>query len=85
MARTLAASIALESEEPVTCVWDGRDDEGDKVEPGRYRLRVTIPEEDRVMVFPERLDVSLGDRIGEETRGRRARSSAIPARRRASG
>ena len=69
LARTLAAGVALESEEPVTCVWDGLDDEGDPAEPGRYRLRVTIPEEDRVMVFPERLDVNQSDRIGGETGG----------------
>ena len=39
-------------DESVTCAWDGLDDAGDKVEPGRYRLRVTLPGQDRVMVFP---------------------------------
>jgi len=68
VARTLAASIALEDEVPVTCLWDGRNDAGDKVEPGRYRLRVTIPEEDRVMVYPKRLDVRVGN-VGEEVEG----------------
>lgn len=61
VARTLATVIALEAEEPVTCMWDGRDDSGERVEQGRYRLRVTLPEEDRVMVFPKRLDVRVGD------------------------
>ena len=61
VARTLATAIALESEEVVTCMWDGRDDSGERVEPGRYRLRVTLPEEDREMVFPKRLDVRVGD------------------------
>jgi hypothetical protein len=65
VAKTLAASIALEADEPVNCLWDGRDDEGEKVEPGRYRLRVTLPEEDRVMVFPKRLDVRVGDVTGD--------------------
>ena len=65
VARTLAASIALEDEVTVTCLWDGRDDAGDKVDPGRYRLRVTIPEEDRVMVYPKRLDVRVGN-VGED-------------------
>jgi hypothetical protein len=60
VARTLAPSIALSEDESVTCAWDGFDDEGDKVEPGRYRLRVTLPEQDRVMVFPRRLDVQPG-------------------------
>ena len=45
----------------MSCLWDGLDDDGDPVEPGRYRLRVTLPEEDREMVFPRRLDVRVGD------------------------
>ena len=65
VARTLAPAIALEDEVPVTCVWDGLDDEGDRVETGRYRLRVTLPEEDRVMVFPKRLDVRVGNLEGD--------------------
>jgi flagellar hook assembly protein FlgD len=68
VARTLAASIVLEKEEPVTCVWDGRDDAGDKVDQGRYRLRVTLPEEDREMVFPKRLDIRVGD-LNEDAEG----------------
>ncbi len=58
--RTLAPSIALSSEEPITCRWDGIDDDGEKAGPGRYRLRVTLPGQDRVMVFPKRLDVQPG-------------------------
>jgi hypothetical protein len=61
LARTLAPAIALESEQPVRCFWDGLDDEGEPAEVGRYRLRVTLPEEDRVMVFPSRLDVTPDD------------------------
>ena len=61
LARTLEPAIALESEQPVECVWDGLDDEGNRVDPGRYRLRVSLPEEDRVMVSPARLDVDPGD------------------------
>lgn len=57
VARTLAESIPLEAEERIRCVWDGLDDEGEKVEAGRYRLRVTLPGEGRQMVFPKRLDV----------------------------
>ena len=65
VARTLAADLALEAEQGVTCAWDGLDDGGDPVEPGRYRLRVAIPEEDREMVFPTRLSVRVGDLTGE--------------------
>ena len=65
VARTLAPSIELSSEEPVRCVWDGRDDEGELAEPGRYRLRVTLPDNGREMVFPKRLDVQPGERGGE--------------------
>jgi len=66
VARTLAPSIALNEDEALTCAWDGLDDDGDKVEPGRYRLRVTLPGEDRVMVFPRRLDVQPGAKEGYE-------------------
>ena len=65
VARTLAAGLALEAEQPVSCAWDGLDDSGDPAEPGRYRLRVVIPEEDREMVFPRRLDVRIGDLGGD--------------------
>jgi hypothetical protein len=62
LARTLEESIALHKDQRITCVWDATDDEGEKVEPGRYRLRVTLPEQDRVMVFPRRIDVQPGAR-----------------------
>lgn len=63
VAKTLAAPIALEADTPVTCTWDAMGDDGKRVEPGRYRLRVSLPGEDREMVFPRRLDVraDLGD------------------------
>ena len=50
--RTFAADAALTADERVRCIWDGVDDEGDRVEPGNYRLRVLLPEQDRDMVFP---------------------------------
>lgn len=59
--RTLDPELSLAEDEPAVCVWDGASDEGDPVEPGRYRLRVTLPEQDRVMVFPRRIDVEPGD------------------------
>ena len=56
-ARTLASGMELRAEELVECVWDGRDDEGEPVEPGRYRLRVLLPSRGRDMVFPRRMRV----------------------------
>ena len=53
--RTFAEDVSLVSEERITCVWDGRDDEGDPVPPGNYRLHVVLPGQDRDMVFPQRI------------------------------
>ena len=55
--RTFAADAALAADERVRCIWDGVDDEGDRVGPGNYRLRVVLPEQDRDMVFPQRIAV----------------------------
>jgi hypothetical protein len=55
--RTLASDVPLEAEERIACSWDGTDDEGDPVPPGNYRLRVVLPEQDRDMVFPQRIKV----------------------------
>lgn len=55
--RTLDASVALEERERVTYVWDGRNDDGDFVVPGRYRLRVDLPDGDREMIWPRRFTV----------------------------
>ena len=35
-----------------TYYWDGRDQKGETVPPGRYKLRVTLLGEDRVLVTP---------------------------------
>jgi hypothetical protein len=53
--RTFAEDVPLVSEERITCTWDGRDDDGDPVPPGNYRLHVVLPSEDRDMVFPQRI------------------------------
>lgn len=57
VAKTLDESRVLSDSERVRCTWDGTSDSGNRVEPGRYRLRVTLPSKDRVMVFPRRVDV----------------------------
>ena len=59
--RTLAAAVPLEAERPVTYRWDGRSDGGALVRPGRYRLRVTLPERGREMAWPRRIVVSRTD------------------------
>ena len=53
--RTFAEGASVVSEERITCVWDGRDDEGAPAPPGNYRLRVVLPGQDRDMVFPQRI------------------------------
>jgi hypothetical protein len=62
--RTLAPAIALRSEDLIRCRWDGIDDDGEKAAPGRYRLRVTLPGQDRAMGFPKRLDIQPGTNSG---------------------
>ena len=53
--RTLDDSVALADGERVTYEWDGRDDDGEFVADGRYRLRVDLPDSDREMIWPRRL------------------------------
>ena len=55
--RTLDGDVALAKHDPVTYVWDGRTDAGGDVVPGRYRLRVDLPGEDREMIWPRRITV----------------------------
>ena len=55
--RTFAQSVRLNAGERITCAWDGRDDHGDSVDAGNYRLRVVLPDQDRDMVFPLRIAV----------------------------
>lgn len=60
--RTLDASVPLAADRAVSYVWDGRADDGELAPPGRYRLRVDLPGEDREMVWPRR--IFLTDRTG---------------------
>ena len=53
--RTFATDVPLAEDERIQCLWDGRDDDGDPVPPGNYRLRVVLPGQDRDMVFPLRI------------------------------
>jgi hypothetical protein len=58
--RTLDSQVALTEGEPVTYTWDGRTDDGEIVVPGRYRLLVELPSEDREMIWPRRITVDSG-------------------------
>lgn len=60
LVRTLDEQVALTANIPVTYFWDGRTDGGSQAPIGRYRLRVILPEHDRDMVFPRRLDLVGG-------------------------
>jgi hypothetical protein len=55
--RTLDEDVALEADKRVTYVWDGRTDSGEPAPIARYRLRVVLPERERDMVYPRRIDV----------------------------
>jgi hypothetical protein len=53
--RTLDSDVALTADRSVSYAWDGRTDSGALVPPGRYRLRVDLPSEDREMIWPRRI------------------------------
>jgi hypothetical protein len=57
LVRTLDSDVALEERQPVTYVWDGRTDDGGPAPPGRYRLLVELPSQDREMIWPKRITV----------------------------
>ena len=58
--RTLDEAVNLEADLPVTYTWDGRMDSGQLAPPGRYRLRVVLPSQERDMVFPKRFTLASG-------------------------
>jgi hypothetical protein len=60
--KTLDADVALESHRKVSYLWDGRTDAGGLAPPGRYRLGVDLPGQDRAMIWPRR--IFLGDVTG---------------------
>lgn len=55
--RTLDSDVALAKHDPVTYAWNGRTDAGADVVPGRYRLLVDLPSQDREMIWPRRITV----------------------------
>jgi hypothetical protein len=57
LVRTLDSDVALAKHRRVTYTWDGRTDSGEVAKPGRYRLLVELPSEDREMIWPRRITV----------------------------
>jgi hypothetical protein len=55
--RTLARDVPLEAGREVSYSWDGRTAAGERAPPGRYRLRVRLPQSERDVVFPRRIDL----------------------------
>ena len=53
----LQGDSALEKKSAHCFDWDGTDDQGSPVPPGRYRLRVSLREADRVGTSGERLTI----------------------------
>jgi hypothetical protein len=59
--RTLAEDQRLEGDETPHCFdWDGISDAGQLVPPGKYRLRLSLAEADRVATSGERLRIPVG-------------------------
>lgn len=50
-ARTLADDVLLRADRPVSYAWSGRTDAGRLAPPGRYALRVNLPDRDRNMLW----------------------------------
>jgi flagellar hook capping protein FlgD len=59
--KMLAQDQPLKGDDTAHCFdWDGRDDAGQYVAPGRYRLRLTLVDADRVATSGERLRIPPG-------------------------
>jgi hypothetical protein len=55
--RTLDDDAALAADDRVGYEWDGSTDDGGRAAPGRYRLLVELPSENREMIWPRRITV----------------------------
>ena len=56
--RTLLSERRLEGDRRHCFLWDGLDDSGRPLPPGRYRLQVSLADADRVAVAGERIRIS---------------------------
>ena len=80
LVRTLDEGVALTADEEVTYAWDGRADDGRRVRPGRYRLLVELPAQDREMIWPRRISFETPTTAPECGAGRRLRAERLGAR-----
>ena len=53
--RTLDEDVALQADDEVTYEWDRSTDAGTAAPPGRYRVLVELPGENREMIWPRRI------------------------------
>lgn len=78
--RVLDPDVALRDGEDASFTWDGRTGAGRAATPGRYRLRVELPDAQRTMVWPERMILGsarvLPDRCESEPAGDSDRRAA---------
>ena len=63
LVKTLDDDVSLAEDDEVTYEWDRSTDFGGDAPAGRYRLEVTLPSEDRVMIWPRRITL-IGDQGG---------------------
>jgi hypothetical protein len=56
--RVLAADLVLEGDRRHCVLWDRRDESGELVRPGAYRLRVSLEQADRVATAGEAIRVT---------------------------
>jgi hypothetical protein len=65
--RTLDGDVELDADEEVSYDWEGSTDAGTPAPPGRYRLEVALPSQDREMVWPRRITLVPGVDSGDES------------------
>jgi hypothetical protein len=59
--RTLERDLALEGNRRHCVGWNGRDEEGKRLPPGAYRLRISLQDADRVAIAGELIRLARGD------------------------
>jgi hypothetical protein len=65
--RTLDDDVELEAGEEVSYEWDRSTDAGTEAPPGRYRLEVALPSQDREMIWPRRMTLVPTVDSGDES------------------
>jgi hypothetical protein len=65
--RTLDSDVELAAGEEITYEWDRSTDAGTPAPPGRYRLEVALPSQDREMIWPRRITLVPAVDSGDES------------------